>query len=1049
MGSVTFRDGIDFTVPTGKTYSWGADSVNTFGTLTVKGTLQLGGNIRGGTVTSTSLCPTGREGIGITINATTVDVQSGATLTATGLGFNRHTGPGHYNNDRGATHAGIGGQNWYRDPYGSKTAPTSFGSGGASNSGYQSFGGGAFKIVATDTVTINGTVSANGYGSTSNANYRGGGAGGSIWISATNTITGSGNVTANGAGGYYYGGGGGRIRLDTADISGFLGAVQAGRGYGRERYGSFGSVTFRNGTNLTIPVGKTYRWGADSVNTFGTFTVKGTLQLGGNIRGGTSTSTSLCPTGKEGIGVTINAATVDVQSGATVTASSLGFGRHTGPGYYNNNCAATHGGKGGSSPRATYGSNTEPTALGSGGPSNAGYYSDGGGAFKINATGTVTVDGTLVANAYSNTGNSNYRGGGAGGSIWIIANAWAGSGTVQAHGGGGYYWGGGGGRIAVYANSRSFHGDIDLDLLDNSGYVTVTGGSGRNVNGAVGTIYYYIAGISQLAFVDGYQTEIIVEEASNAFQIEIQDSDGNAAAPLYDITIDLTEQNYGESGVTFYSDAACTTPITELTIEAGETLTDEFYIKYTGTTIPASLILDAASSGLTSAETDPITAKSAFSGFTVVPEDDIYTRIAGSTFSLIITAIDDEGAAATSYAGPANISITAQLPTTGLGAFSHTTTSASTFTEGVCTITGVNYSDCGYITITIIDTEDASITGTSNVFTFIPKDFLVEVDETENVVGDTFNTTVTTRNYNNAVCQYYTGPATLSINTYVTPSEDQEGTVTPTNLTASYWINGIAEIEECTYDKWGSITLKCEDDVLETVTGETGEIKFIPKDFLIEITDAPADREFFYLNETFEITITVRDHEGAVIPNYAGEVTFSGSSFTLPDDYTYDPGEDEGIKKFYLQGSREDIAQFTVEDTEYTDTKTTSDDVEIKEGKIVVGSKYAPIGKTAVSVKIVDLGGATLISDNSTIFTLRVSEEYENNSCKVNGISYSDGGELMVTNGTAIIYVENDEAEIVTLTPSAEPSMRSESGEITFGGMKNRIIVQERWRIKR
>ena len=110
----------------------------------------------------------------------------------------------------------------------------------------------------------------------------------------------------------------------------------------------------------------------------------------------------------------------------------------------------------------TYGSLTAPTSLGSGG---CGGPSAGGGAVKISAT-TVTVDGTVEANATDNT-VENFASPGSGGSIWIVAGTLNGAGTgkITAHGGNDYVphyrtGGGGGGRIAVNVGINSFGGLI-------------------------------------------------------------------------------------------------------------------------------------------------------------------------------------------------------------------------------------------------------------------------------------------------------------------------------------------------------------------------------------------------------------------------------------------------------------------------------------------------------------------------------------------------------------------------------------------------------------
>lgn len=113
----------------------------------------------------------------------------------------------------GGGYGGIGGgaSDEYGQMYGSYLEPSEPGSGGG-GSDISSAGGGCVRIVATDSVTIDGSILANG-GNTS-GNYKGTGSGGGVYISCK-TILGSGSVVANGgyAGSWTASGGGGRIAV--------------------------------------------------------------------------------------------------------------------------------------------------------------------------------------------------------------------------------------------------------------------------------------------------------------------------------------------------------------------------------------------------------------------------------------------------------------------------------------------------------------------------------------------------------------------------------------------------------------------------------------------------------------------------------------------------------------------------------------------------------------------------------------------------------------------------------------------------------------------
>jgi len=188
------------------------------------------------------------------------------------------------------------------------------------------------------------------------------------------------------------------------------------------------------------------------------------LYLGGNTNAANGGSAAV----PYGTGVTIRCQTALING--RMNADSQGFPSATGPGYANS--VASYGGRGGGSSSAqSYGSLTQPGALGSGG-----YGTAGGGAIRLITDGTITLNGAVSANGQT---YGNY--GGAGGSLWLTANTLAGTGTVTAIGGGPEgVQGGGGGRVALEYSAFTF-----------TGVVNVAGGSGSSVNnaGKTGTLF--------------------------------------------------------------------------------------------------------------------------------------------------------------------------------------------------------------------------------------------------------------------------------------------------------------------------------------------------------------------------------------------------------------------------------------------------------------------------------------------------------------------------------------------------------------------------------
>ena len=164
-----------------------------------------------------------------------------------------------------------------------------------------------------------------------------------------------------------------------------------------------------------------------------------------------------------------------------------------------------------------YGSSNAPTGPGSGGgkivtaPLATG--GSGGGAIRIEASGAVTMNGTITANG-SFPVDSSYGGGGSGGSIYIMCNTFGGdtNGVLRAAGGDGIAGGsgdgggGGGGRIAVWygvpsgERQRILSGNLRNIAITNTckaylGSVSVAkgmAGGSRNgaTNGEPGTVVF-------------------------------------------------------------------------------------------------------------------------------------------------------------------------------------------------------------------------------------------------------------------------------------------------------------------------------------------------------------------------------------------------------------------------------------------------------------------------------------------------------------------------------------------------------------------------------
>ena len=198
-------------------------------------------------------------------------VYAGGAIDVTQKGWAGDNGPGVANNNVwGASHGGQGTKNGGTagaPTYGSLSAPTNSGSGGAFEAGAGSTGGGAIILSVAGTTTVNGQCVANGGARDGNCTA----AGGSIYLT-TGRLTGSGALNAQGGTANARGGGGGRIAVvltnTAASFGEFTGSMLAnGLGGGA---GGAGTIYLRT-------PGQAFDAGALIVDGGGTATAAGAL----------------------------------------------------------------------------------------------------------------------------------------------------------------------------------------------------------------------------------------------------------------------------------------------------------------------------------------------------------------------------------------------------------------------------------------------------------------------------------------------------------------------------------------------------------------------------------------------------------------------------------------------------------------------------------------------------------------------------------------------------------------------------------------------------
>src|SRR5271154_5913681 len=200
----------------------------------------------------------------------------------------------------------------------------------------------------------------------------------------------------------------------------------------------------------------------------------------------------------QGAGVTLNAGSVQVDSGSSINADGQGYVASAGSGGApaGSSAGGSYGGLGGTGYGPTpassiYGSNTMPTDLGSGGGSRCcgAIAGTGGGAIRLIVSGTLTDNGVISANGGNLVGYQG--GGGSGGSVWVTTAGLAGSGVFTANGGTGGEAAGGGGRIAVYYNAPTSSFTGFQTSSSTGGSCGTQCSNGTSSAGAVGTVAFF------------------------------------------------------------------------------------------------------------------------------------------------------------------------------------------------------------------------------------------------------------------------------------------------------------------------------------------------------------------------------------------------------------------------------------------------------------------------------------------------------------------------------------------------------------------------------
>ena len=259
------------------------------------------------------------------------------------------------------------------------------------------------------------------------------------------------------------------------------------------------------------------------------------------------------------------------------------------------------------------------------------------------------------------------------------------------------------------------------------------------------------------------------------------------------------------------------------------------------------------------------------------------TAIAGSSFSLTVTAKDANNNTLTSYLGTIHFTsadVAAVLPS------NYTFTAAD---AGVHTFTGIILKTGGSQTITATDTVTGSITGNASV-TVSPaaaKSLVVGGYPASTTAGTSHNFTVTAQDTFGNTATGYTGTVAF------TSSDGQA--VLPANYTFTNSDAGVHTFS-ATLKTAGTQSITAKDTVTASITGTQSGITVNAATTSHLKISSPASAT---AGSSFSVTVTAQDVNNNTLTSYLGTVHFisADAAAVLPSNYTF-TAADAGVHTF-------------------------------------------------------------------------------------------------------------------------------------------------------
>lgn len=509
-------------------------------------------------------------------------------------------------------------------------------------------------------------------------------------------------------------------------------------------------------------------------------------------------------------------------------------------------------------------------------------------------------------------------------------------------------------------------------------------------------------------------------EVSTEITIQTVGPSGTAAPVSADTVITLSSTSpLGE----FSGDDDPFTPVTSLVIPSGGSEAD-FYYRDASVGIFILRAEESPDQGWLAGE-QSVTVTPAADHFEVTAPE---RAVSGVPFDVRIEAVDADGEVNPAYTGSISLFLVYADPVSGTRELE--IRQENPFVDGIAQVS-VAYPDAGTIQVGATDDSDSEITGTSDAVLVVPYDFRFD-DATapDQVAARPFTLSVRAVNRDGVLTPNFSRVVALEA-IPVNPPDLGAGEITPEVLAFEDGTAGGGK--DFRYGRWGTVRFFVRDS-LATSGIERGEalsepVSFHPAAFRLSLSDPPRERDYYYIDEVFDLGIEALDFENQTLTGYRGTVSFQ---LSLPGPSVLERyaflEQDRGIRAFRVFSDRAGVFGITVTDTEYVGSATSADEFEVKNGTLVIEPRLVPVGTTEVILKILDDDGVVLTDDLSTEFTVALSESNANGSASSPAVRVP----VTVNRGTASFPLTDTEAETVTVRAESVPELDSESVEITF-----------------